>query len=219
MPPARIRCRAWRWCHTAGICGGPGHRPKLPPPALAHPAIRSISVPAFSGLHWPQTAAQATIVVMGEARPCADLVTKLSRRRVLSFLATGAVAAGFLGAGAPRGSFTADATTMTADEALPAKLKAGNRGDFFARRSCVPRIWRSSAPMWQGAVSLGDGPHVLNVRVSPELIFGGVRLGELFVVRNARQYGRHRSRARSNMVAEHLGAPLVVVLGHQRWCG
>jgi carbonic anhydrase len=55
-------------------------------------------------------------------------------------------------------------------------------------------------------------------RVSPELIFGGVGLGELFVARNAGNVVDTAVLGTVEYGAEHLGAPLVVVLGHQL-CG
>ena len=70
-----------------------------------------------------------------------------SRRWVLSFLATGAVAAGLLGAGAPR-SLAAGATTLTADEAL-AKLKAGNQKFLTAPQLCTADMAKQRADVAQ----------------------------------------------------------------------
>ena len=81
-----------------------------------------------------------------------------SRRRVLSFLATGAVATGLLGVGAPR-SLAAGATAMTAD-AASRELKAGNRS-FLPRRQLCAVIWRSSAPMRHRVSLLVNDPHLL----------------------------------------------------------
>ena len=55
-------------------------------------------------------------------------------------------------------------------------------------------------------------------RVSPELIFGGAGIGELFVARNAGNVADTAVMGTIEYGAEHLGSPLVVVLGHQR-CG
>jgi len=55
-------------------------------------------------------------------------------------------------------------------------------------------------------------------RVSPELIFGGVGLGELFVARNAGNTADTATMGTLEYGAEHLGVPLIVVLGHQN-CG
>jgi carbonic anhydrase len=141
---------------------------------------------------------------------------KLSRRRVLSFLTTGAVAAGLLGAGAPR-SLAAGATTMTADEAL-AKLKAGNQKFLTAPELCAADMAKQRADVAQGQSPWATILTCSDSRVSPELIFGGVGLGELFVVRNAGNVADTSAMGTIEYGAEHLGSPLVVVLGHQR-CG
>ena len=52
----------------------------------------------------------------------------------------------------------------------------------------------------------------------PELIFGGVGLGELFVARNAGNTADTATMGTIEYDAEHLGSPLIVVLGHQN-CG
>jgi carbonic anhydrase len=141
---------------------------------------------------------------------------KQSRRRVLSFLATGAAVAGLLGAGAPR-SLAAGATTVTADEAL-AKLKSGNQKFLTAPELCAADMTKQRADVakdqspWATILTCSDS------RVSPELIFGGAGLGELFVVRNAGNVADTASMGTIEYGAEHLGSPLVVVLGHQR-CG
>ena len=55
-------------------------------------------------------------------------------------------------------------------------------------------------------------------RVPPELLFGGLGLGELFVARNAGNMVDTATMGTVEYGAEHLGAPLVVVLGHEK-CG
>ena len=55
-------------------------------------------------------------------------------------------------------------------------------------------------------------------RVAPELIFGGMDLGELFVARNAGNTANTATLGTIEYGAEHLGVPLIVVLGHER-CG
>ena len=141
---------------------------------------------------------------------------KLSRRRVLSFLATGAVAVGLLGAGAPR-SRAASAMTMTADEAL-AKLRAGNQKFLTAPELCAVDLTKRRADVANGQAPWATILTCSDSRVSPELIFGGVGLGELFVVRNAGNVADLAAMGTIEYGAEHLGSPLVVVLGHQR-CG
>ena len=151
-----------------------------------------------------------------EAPPMCRSCDKLSRRRVLSFLATAAVGAGLLGAGAPR-SLAAGATTMTADEAL-AKLKAGNQKFLTAPELCAADVTKQRADVAKGQSPWATILTCSDSRVSPELIFGGVGLGELFVVRNAGNVADTAAMGTIEYGAEHLGSPLVVVLGHQR-CG
>ncbi len=145
-------------------------------------------------------------------RSCANL----SRRGVLSFLATGVVAAGLLGAGVPR-SRAAGATTMTADEAI-AKLKAGNQKFLTAPELCAADMAKQRADLANGQSPWATVLACSDSRVPPELIFGGVGLGELFVVRNAGNAVDTAAMGTIEYGAEHLGSPLVVVLGHQR-CG
>ena len=55
-------------------------------------------------------------------------------------------------------------------------------------------------------------------RVPPELLFGGLGLGELFVARNAGNIVDTATMGTVEYGAEVLGAPLLVVLGHEK-CG
>ncbi|VVB66748.1 Carbonic anhydrase [Candidatus Gugararchaeum adminiculabundum] len=55
-------------------------------------------------------------------------------------------------------------------------------------------------------------------RVSPEIIFGGKGLGEIFVVRNAGNIADPIALGSIEYAVEHLHAPLVLVLGHES-CG
>jgi len=108
-------------------------------------------------------------------------------------------------------------TSMTPDEAL-ARLKAGNAryvatpelctADLHARRKTLAE---SQAP-WATIVSCSDS------RVPPELLFGGLGLGELFVARNAGNMVDTATMGTVEYGAAVLGAPLILVLGHER-CG
>jgi len=106
---------------------------------------------------------------------------------------------------------------VTADVAL-AKLKAGNQKFLTAPELCAADLANKRADVakrqspWATILTCSDS------RVSPELIFGGVGLGELFVVRNAGNVADTAAMGTIEYGAEHLGSPLVVVLGHQR-CG
>ncbi|NML15229.1 carbonic anhydrase [Azohydromonas caseinilytica] len=109
-------------------------------------------------------------------------------------------------------------TTLSANEAL-ARLKQGN-ADFLADRQAPEpptrhherrmEIARSQTPF---AVLLGCS----DSRVPPELLFGA-GLGELFIVRNAGNTVDTVALGSIEYGVQVLGAPLVVVLGHER-CG
>jgi carbonic anhydrase len=132
-----------------------------------------------------------------------------SRRGFLSFAAAGAV--GLLARPALA------ATTLSADDAL-ARLKEGNKRYVAGPQICADDMLKQRAD-----VAHGQSPYAVilscsDSRVTPELIFGGVALGELFVARNAGNMADVATMGTIEYGAEHLGAPLVVVLGHSS-CG
>ncbi|MDZ5457771.1 carbonic anhydrase [Azohydromonas lata] len=119
----------------------------------------------------------------------------------------------------PLSAWTAEGarTTLTAHQAL-ARLKQGN-DDFLANR--LPpdppdharrrlELARSQTPF---AVLVGCS----DSRVPPELLFGA-GLGELFIVRNAGNTVDTVALGSIQYGVNVLGAPLIVVLGHER-CG
>ena len=69
----------------------------------------------------------------------------------------------------------------------------------------------SQAP-WATIVSCADS------RVPPELLFGGLGVGELFVARNAGNMADTATMGTIEYGSGVLGVPLIVVLGHER-CG
>jgi carbonic anhydrase len=107
-------------------------------------------------------------------------------------------------------------TTLTPEQAL-AKLKKGN-ADFLADKPSISpqdsdrrlAIARAQIPF---AVLVGCS----DSRVSPELLFD-TGLGELFIVRNAGNTVGTVALGSIQYGVQVLGAPLVVVLGHER-CG
>ncbi|WP_223300084.1 carbonic anhydrase [Methyloversatilis sp. RAC08] len=108
-------------------------------------------------------------------------------------------------------------TSLTADEAL-AKLKAGNQKYLDEPQVCAAelktqrsQVAKGQAP-WATIVSCADS------RVPPELLFGGVGVGELFVARNAGNMADTATMGTIEYGSGVLGVPLIVVLGHQR-CG
>ena len=145
---------------------------------------------------------------------CFECVT-MNRRRLLSAAGL-ALAGGMLGLG----GFARPAAAKTAlhpDEAL-ARLKAGNAKFVDSPELCevdlktVRQAAAKGQSPWATIVSCADS------RVPPELVFGGLTLGELFVCRNAGNLADTDTLGSIEYAVEHLGSPLIVVLGHQR-CG
>ncbi|WP_105381725.1 carbonic anhydrase [Neorhizobium alkalisoli] len=142
---------------------------------------------------------------------------RLNRRSFVKLAGLGGAAAAFANFGLPTGAFASDAPSPTPDEAL-AKLVDGNRkfvadaeacsANFSKRRT---EVAKSQAP-WAIVVTCSDS------RVVPELVFGGVTLGEFFVARNAGNVIDTDVLGTIEYGAEHLHSPLVVVMGHKR-CG
>lgn len=108
-------------------------------------------------------------------------------------------------------------TSLSADEAL-AKLKAGNDKYVQTPQVCAAdlahqreHVAQHQAP-WATILSCADS------RVPPELLFGGVGVGELFVARNAGNMADTATMGTLEYGSGVLGVPLIVVLGHER-CG
>lgn len=108
-------------------------------------------------------------------------------------------------------------TELTADQALE-KLKAGNARYVTDAQVCAAdlsgqrhHVTAGQAP-WATVISCADS------RVPPELLFGGLGLGEIFVIRNAGNLIDLDVVGTVEYGAAVLGSPLVVVMGHQR-CG
>ena len=142
---------------------------------------------------------------------------KVDRRSLLKLSAAGLLAAG-LGAGSRvAGAASGPATALTPDEALAA-LKAGNQRYIDDPQVCTDELSKRreevaphQAP-WASIISCADS------RVPPELIFGGLGLGELFVARNAGNLVDTATLGTVEYGAAVLGSPLIVVLAHTR-CG
>lgn len=106
---------------------------------------------------------------------------------------------------------------MSPDEAI-ALLQEGNRG-FRKGERIRPAV---AGPPQLASLSKSQQPFCVLVgcsdsRVSPELLFG-VGLGELFIVRNAGNVVDLAAMGSIEYGVSVLGAPLVLVLGHER-CG
>jgi carbonic anhydrase len=148
----------------------------------------------------------------------ACLSNGISRRSLLKFAGFGGLATVAGGFAVARPALASSAAaSLSPDEAL-AKLKAGNNlfasdaeactANFVKRRA---EVAKAQSP-WAIVLTCSDS------RVVPELIFGGVTLGELFVARNAGNVIDPDVLGTVEYGAEHLHAPLVVVMGHKR-CG
>ncbi|AVO43824.1 carbonic anhydrase [Phreatobacter cathodiphilus] len=146
---------------------------------------------------------------------CRTCDSRLDRRTLLGAAGL-AMAAGLSAAGK---AFAAEGpgSGLTPDQALD-KLKQGNRRYVADAQSCVMDMARrrnetagGQAP-WATLVSCADS------RVPPELIFGGLTLGELFVVRNAGNTVDTTAMGTLEYGAAVLKSPLIVVLGHSG-CG
>ena len=108
-------------------------------------------------------------------------------------------------------------TSLSADDAL-AKLKAGNQKFVSSPQLCAAELTNNRTAVAKGQSPWATILTCADSRVSPELIFGGVGLGELFVCRNAGNVADTAVMGTIEYGAEHLGSPLVVVMGHSR-CG
>jgi carbonic anhydrase len=142
---------------------------------------------------------------------------EINRRGLLALAGFG-VAAASLGLGL-RPALAAEEKKpgLTPEQALTA-LKEGNARYVANPQVCVAdlasqrtKLANSQAP-WAVIVGCSDS------RVPPELLFGGLGLGQLFVARNAGNMVDTATMGTIEYGAEHLGAQLVVVLGHER-CG
>jgi carbonic anhydrase len=142
----------------------------------------------------------------------------LGRRDFLALAGIGLAASAF-SSGTERafGAASGPKTSLTADEAL-GKLKAGNARYVTSPEVCAADLQKrrddvaeSQAP-WATIVSCSDS------RSPPELLFGGLGVGEIFVARNAGNMVDTATMGTVEYGAAVLGTPLIIVLGHER-CG
>lgn len=111
----------------------------------------------------------------------------------------------------------APADGLTPKQAL-AKLKEGNRRFVEDANACAADLAARRTELAAGQHPWAIVLTCSDSRVTPELIFGGVTLGELFVVRNAGNVLDTGALGTIEYGTEHLHAPLVVVMGHKK-CG
>ncbi|MDO1581799.1 carbonic anhydrase [Rhizobium oryzicola] len=141
----------------------------------------------------------------------------MNRRSFFGMAAGAALGVGGLGSGLFNAAPAIAATTLTPDQALE-KLKAGNLKYQKAPEVCAADMMKT-----RETVAKGQNPWAVvlacaDSRVAPELVFGGTGLGDLFVCRNAGNMADVATMGSIEYAVEHLGAPLIVVLGHER-CG
>jgi len=144
----------------------------------------------------------------------------IDRRSLMALgVAAAATAAGVTRVLAPFPAVAAhsQATSLSADDALSA-LKTGNGRYVSQPQECVvglaearARVAGAQSP-WATIISCADS------RVPPELVFGGLGLGELFVARNAGNLVDTATMGTVEYGAAVLGSPLIVVMGHSH-CG
>jgi carbonic anhydrase len=141
----------------------------------------------------------------------------LNRRDIIAIAGLAAAAsAGGLGANSAQAA-TPPATSLSPDQALAA-LKAGNERYISNPQVCTLNLANRRAEVashqapWATIISCADS------RVPPELLFGGLGVGELFVARNAGNLADTATIGTAEYGAAELGSPLIVVLGHKR-CG
>ncbi|MDH4439503.1 MAG: carbonic anhydrase [Rhizobium sp.] len=111
----------------------------------------------------------------------------------------------------------APADGLTPKQAL-AKLREGNRRFVEDANACAADLAHRRTELAAGQHPWAIVLTCSDSRVTPELIFGGVTLGELFVVRNAGNVLDTGALGTIEYGTEHLHAPLVVVMGHKK-CG
>ena len=107
----------------------------------------------------------------------------LGRRDVLGLAGMG-LAAAATGLFSQEAMASGNTTTLTADQALE-KLKAGNARYVANPQLCVADLTNNRSTVAKGQAPWASFVSCADSRVPPELLFGGVGLGELFVSRNA----------------------------------
>ena len=142
-----------------------------------------------------------------------------SRRKFLTLSAAG-VAAGALALSAlpaPARAKGVLPTSLDPDAAL-AKLKEGNANFMKSPELCATALDKRRSELVEGQAPWATILSCADSRVPPELVFGGLNLGELFICRNAGNIADTDVLGTIEYGAAVLGSPLVVVLGHSN-CG
>jgi carbonic anhydrase len=140
----------------------------------------------------------------------------IGRRRFLAMAGAGLAVGGLrLGTTHALAAASTAKTSLTTDEAL-GKLQAGNARFVTSPEVCAADLQKrrdevaeSQAP-WATIVGCSDS------RAPPELLFGGLGLGEIFVARNPGNMVDTTTMGALEYGVSVFGMPLIVVLGHER---
>ena len=142
---------------------------------------------------------------------------RAGRRQFLKFAAGGLAAITLAGAMGEARAAEGAPTTLSPDEAL-AQLKSGNERYVRQPELCSVDLAQKresvaghQAP-WATIIACADS------RSPPELVFGGLGVGELFVARNAGNLVDTATLGTVEYGAAVLGSPFIVVLAHTS-CG
>ena len=132
---------------------------------------------------------------------------QMDRRSLLRLAGFGLAAAGLgLGLHSRPAAALESGSRLSPDDALAA-LKDGNARYVDNPQVCVADLQKSRANLaghqapWATIIGCADS------RVPPELLFGGLGLGELFVARNAGNLVDTATIGTVEYGAEHLGSP------------
>ncbi len=106
---------------------------------------------------------------------------------------------------------------ITPDEALQ-RLRDGNAAFVADSGACAANMASLREHLAEGQHPYASIVTCADSRVSPELIFGGATLGDLFVSRNAGNVVDTGVLGTLEYGASHLKSPLIVVMGHTK-CG
>jgi carbonic anhydrase len=136
-----------------------------------------------------------------------------SRRGFLAVSAAGIAASCLF-----RVNLASGATPRVSPDEAVARLKAGNEKYLTAPQLCSTDLANQRAKVANGQTPWATIITCSDSRVPPELLFGGVGLGEIFVARNAGNMVDTATMGTIEYGAEHLGIPLVVIMGHEQ-CG
>jgi carbonic anhydrase len=145
---------------------------------------------------------------------CFECVSAAINRRSMFKLAVAGAAATLL----PAIAFAEGAEfTVTPEEALQ-RLKDGNAAFVADADACAANLAAKRTELAKGQHPYATIVTCSDSRVSPELIFGGATLGDLFVARNAGNVVDTAVLGTLEYGAGHLLSPLIVVMGHKK-CG